>query len=324
MPVDYRTVCVTGGAGFIGSHLVRALLRQGIAVQVLDNLSVGRRENLPSDAHFVHGNILDSSAVQEALQGCDAVFHLAARVAIRSSFEFVVQDTQTNFSGTASILREAVRTKTVRKVVFTSSMGVYAEAGSPVPISENHPAAPISPYGISKLAAERLTHTMCAAHGLESTVVRLFNTYGPGQALSPYVGVVTIFVNRLLAGERPTVFGDGEQTRDFVHVEDVVQGLVAALLNGAAGQTFNIASGIPRSVNSVLSLLQNIMGTSLAAKHAEAAPGELRYSVADISHATRSLGYIPKHRFETSLPTVVQEITRNNAPELVSGVVPQH
>src|SRR5215469_4228605 len=320
---DYKTVCVTGGAGFIGSHLVRTLLRQGIAVRVLDNLSVGRRENVLSDAEFVHGDILDSSAVKEALQSCDAVFHLAARVAIRSSFEFVVQDTQTNFSGTASVLQEAVRTQTVRKVVFTSSMGVYAEADSPSPISENHPTTPISPYGISKLAAERLTHNMCGAHGLESTVVRLFNTYGPGQALSPYVGVVTIFVNRLLAGERPTVFGDGEQTRDFVHVEDVVQGLLAALRNVPSGQTFNIGSGIPCSVNSVLRLLQNIMGTSLPPKYVEAAPGELRYSVADISRATHKLGYVLKHRLEPSLPQVVEEITGKSAPELASSAVPE-
>ena len=301
-------VCVTGGAGFIGCYLVNELLSRGHAVQVLDNLSVGRRENLSSKAKFYKGDILDRDAAIEAFEGCDAVFHLAARVAVRSSFEFVVEDASTNVVGTANVLRAAKDVGTIGKVVSASSMAVYADSPRPEPVDETHPTIPISPYGVSKLATERLTHLMCAEGGMESAVLRLFNTYGPGQTLSPYVGVLTIFVNELRAGNRPTVFGDGEQRRDFVHVRDVAQGFALALEAPVTSETFNIGTGIGTSINEVLETLAAVMGTSSTGRHADVQSGEIRFSIADIGKARNQLRYDPHQDFATSLGEVVREI----------------
>lgn len=301
-------VCVTGGAGFIGSRLVRALLARGTDVTVIDNLSVGRAENVPAAARLVVGDILDADAVADAVSGCDAVAHLAARVAIRSSFEFAVDDMQTNATGTASVLAAAGAAGSVRTFVTTSSMAVYADADGPEPISEGHRTRPAAPYGVSKLAAERLTHMMCGHFGIDSVVLRLFNTFGPGQTLSPYVGVVTIFVNAIASGETPMVYGDGNQCRDFVHVDDVADALVAAVSSNISRETINVGTGVPTSVNAILSYLNAAMGTSVPGRHVAAVPGELRFSIADIGKARQLLGYSPQRRVDTSLDAVVREI----------------
>lgn len=308
----FTKACVTGGAGFIGSHLVRTLLKRGIAVTVLDNLSVGKATNVPTEATFVEGDILNPQHLEKAIANCDIVFHLAARVAIRSSFEFAVEDTLTNVVGTASLLKTIQRAGSVRKIVAASSMAVYADSTAFMPIDENHLTAPISPYGISKLAMERLIYTMSANAGIQSAILRLFNTYGPGQALSPYVGVVTIFINALRSGETPTIFGDGEQCRDFVHVEDVVSGFVHAMDMPTFNETFNIGTGTPLSVNAVLRNLNRVMQTNYTGRHVEAVPGELRYSVADIRKAQSTLGYEPVHQFHSSIDEVVREIVRHS------------
>jgi UDP-glucose 4-epimerase len=302
-----RTVCVTGGAGFIGSHLVGRLMAEGARVRVLDNLSTGAAQKLPAAVELIEGDILDSKACERAMAGCDAVVHLAARVAIRSSFDFAVEDTMTNVSGSASVLKAAARTG-VRKIVAASSMAVYSDSPTPTPLAETHPAEPISPYGISKLASERLTHGMAAQAGMESLVVRLFNTYGTGQLFSPYVGVVTIFANQLRAGQQPTIFGDGEQARDFVHVSDVVEGIVRAIESGVSGETLNIGSGEGRTVNQVYRAVAKAMGSAIEPKYEAAVAGELRYSIAGISKARAMLGYEPKHRFETSIAEVIEEM----------------
>lgn len=304
----FRVACVTGGAGFIGSHLVRALLARGLDVKVLDNLSVGRRENLPKDAVLIEGDITDEAAARRALEGCDIVFHLAARVAIRSSFEFAFEDAMTNVAGTARILRAVEDVKTPRKVIVASSMAVYADANESTPISEDHPAAPISPYGVTKLAVERLTHLMCDRIGIPSVALRLFNTFGPGQALSPYVGVVTIFINALSRGERPTIFGDGEQRRDFVHVEDVARAFINAMESPVVRGTYNIGSGHGLSVNEIFSSIQRALGTNIESRRADAVAGEMRFSVADISRARRDLSYRPLRNFHDSILDVVSEI----------------
>lgn len=303
----YTTACVTGGAGFIGGHLVQALLARGMAVTVVDNLQVGKATTVAPGARLLVGDINDAACLSAALAGCDVVFHLAARVAIRASFAGMVDDTMTNVVGTARVL-QAAQAAGVRKVIITSSMAVYADAAAPVPLDEQHPTEPISPYGISKLAAERLTHTLCAQAGMQSVVLRLFNTYGAGQALSPYVGVVTIFANALQQGQAPTIFGDGEQCRDFVHVADVVQGFIGAMEADVSGETFNIGTGVATSVNDVLRHLQRVLRTALPGQHVAAAPGELRYSIADIRKARRMLGYTPQYRFDTAIETVVHAI----------------
>lgn len=304
----FRKVCLTGGAGFIGSHVARALLAEGVEVRVLDNLSTGRRENVPAGAELIAGDILDPAAAGIAMDGCDALLHLAARVAIRSSFEFAVEDTTANAVGTAAIIRAAVRAGSIRRIVTTSSMAVYADAPGAGPIDETYPVEPISPYGVSKLASERLTHLMVREAKLESAVLRLFNTYGPGQAFSPYVGVVTIFVNKLAGGEQAVIYGDGEQARDFVHAADVARGFVLALDNDSTGETFNIGTGKATSVKRVYELIAGHLGAERRALHVEAVPGELRYSVADIGKARRILGYQPAHAFEDSIGEVVRDI----------------
>lgn len=308
MATEFRAACVTGGAGFIGQHLVRTLLDRGIAVTVLDDLSVGQRANVPREARLVVGDILDPEAIETALTGADILFHLAARVAIRSSFEFAAEDARVNAAGTASVVTAAVRLGDVRRVIATSSMAVYADSPDGRLVAETHPTSPTSPYGISKLAAERLTHLICARAGISSCVLRLFNTYGRGQALSPYVGVVTIFANQLRAGQRPTIFGDGGQCRDFVHVDDVVQGFLRAMDAATTGESINIGSGEPVTVNQVFDAVRRAVGSDLEPVRAPPAEGELRNSVADIGKARRDLGYSPQHRFATALADVVSDI----------------
>ncbi len=188
---------MTGGAGFIGSHLTRALLASGRQVTVLDNLSVGKREAVPEGARFVHGDIRDESHLADALAGVDCVFHLAAQVTIRGSFDRFYEDLDTNVMGTARLLR-ALDPARVKWFTLASSMAVYADAPTPAPIDESHPTRPLSPYGIGKLAAEGVSRQILEARGIPCTVVRYFNTFGPGQTYTPYVGVITIFVTRLL------------------------------------------------------------------------------------------------------------------------------
>jgi UDP-glucose 4-epimerase len=307
--VSHGGVFITGGAGFIGTHLVRALLARGERVTVYDNLSVGQRANVPAGAALVVGDVTDADEVARAMAGHSALVHLAARVAIRSSFDFAVEDTRTNVVGAAAVMRAARLAGSVKRVVAASSMAIYADSDTPAPIDEDHPTRPISPYGISKLAMEQLVHRMAEAAGMGSAVLRFFNTYGPGQALSPYVGVVTIFANALRNGQAPTIFGDGAQCRDFVHVADVVQALVLALdAQAVSGETFNVGTGAATSVNRLYELVSGALGRSLPADRAPAVPGELRNSIADISRLRQRLGYQPKHRLDDALPAVVREI----------------
>ena len=308
MSKRFHRACVTGGAGFIGSHLVEHLLRLGMDVTVIDDLSTGRASRIPPGARFVEGSILDLAKSGEAMHGAEIIFHLAARVAIRSSFSFVVEDAQTNLVGTAAVLQAAAAARTVRRVISTSSMAVYADSLTKRAVSEDHPTLPLSPYGVSKLAAEQLTHLYCAQAGIESAVLRLFNTFGPGQTLSPYVGVVTIFVNQLTRGEQPTIFGDGLQMRDFVHVLDVVQGFSRAMSGRASGETFNIGSGQATTLNWLYRSVTEVMQIKQPPLHAPFAAGELLCSFADISKAIRELGYQPRYGLAESLPAVIEEI----------------
>jgi UDP-glucose 4-epimerase len=298
---------VTGGAGFIGSHLTRRLLAQGQAVTVLDNLSVGRMEALPPGARFVHGDVRDAGAVEEALRGVDCVFHLAAQVTIRGSFDRFYDDLDTNVMGTTRLL-QAVKSTDVKYFVLASSMAVYADAPSPAPIAESHTTVPLSPYGWGKLAAEGVARQILAARDIPFTALRFFNTFGPGQTFTPYVGVITIFITRLLQGEAPTIFGDGEQQRDFVHVDDIVAGVVAA--PGRRPGTYNLGTGRGTSLNQLAGLLTKRLAPTLTPTHAPAQAGELRFSVADISAAHQALGYTPKRSLERDLESVIEDIRR--------------
>lgn len=302
----YQHALVTGGAGFIGSHLARCLLDEGMAVTVLDDLSVGTRERVDPRARFVDGDVRKRDDVRMALDGVDCVFHLAARVTIRGSFEAARDDADVNLLGTITVAN-AIDPDRVGHLTLASSMAVYAEGLPGVPVREDHPQEPISPYGVSKWAAERVVRQLVEPRGVRCSVVRYFNTYGPGQTYTPYVGVITIFVTRLLRGEPITIFGDGQQCRDFVHVDDIVQGTVRTL-HGPPG-TYNLGTGVGTTVNEVAALLVERLAPGTVPRHGPEQSGELRYSVADIGAARRATGYAPAGRLEARLGDVVAEIT---------------
>ena len=289
-----RRALVTGGAGFIGHHLARALLARGLEVTVLDDLSMGRRENVPERARFVQGDVRDPAAVREALRDADAVFHEAAIVSIRASVDGFVRDAEVNLLGTLQVLQCMAEAR-VKKAVLASSMAVYADSERPVPVGEDFACAPVSPYGVAKLACERYWHMMCRHFGIAGTVLRYFNTYGPNQTPTPYVGVITIFIQRLLAGEVPVIFGDGEQRRDFVHVDDIVSANLAVLDAEASGRTFNVGTGHATSVNEIARELARILAPGVAPRHVPAMPGEMRNCIADVSALGVALGWKPAH-----------------------------
>lgn len=300
-----RRALVTGGAGFIGSRVVRRLLDRGLEVAVLDDLSMGVRGSVPGEARLVVGDVCRAEDVRAALEGVDAVFHLAARVTVRGSFEAFYEDVRTNVLGTANLLR-CLDTRSVRRFVFASSMAVYADSAPGVRVTESHPRDPISPYGVGKLAAERLCAQVLGAEGVPFTALRYFNTYGPGQRFTPYVGVITIFVTRLLRGEPPVIFGEGDQRRDFVHVEDIAAGTVAAL-DGPPG-TYNLGTGVGTTVRELAELLIEAIDPGASPETAPARPGELRHSVADIGAAAAALGYEPTRELRSGIDAVIEAI----------------
>jgi UDP-glucose 4-epimerase len=295
---------VTGGAGFIGSHLVERLLRDGLQVTVLDNLSTGKRTNLPPEADLVLGDVRDIAIVTAVVSGVDIVFHLAARVSIRASVEHFWEDAETNLVGTLNVLRACVSRK-AKKLVYASSMAVYADAPQPVPVSEDYATAPASPYGVSKLASERYAMLVAAQSGFDVVALRYFNTYGPRQTFTPYVGVITIFIQRLLRGEPPVIFGDGEQCRDFVHVGDVVDASVRTMTSNVSGEVLNVGSGQGTSVNRIAALLCERLSPETVPQHIAAHPGELRNSIANIDKARRLLGYEPQGRLEDRIDEII-------------------
>jgi len=302
---NWSHALVTGGAGFIGSHLARTVLAEGRKVTVLDNLSVGKQSAVPDGARFVRGDIRDAAAVDDALTGVDAVFHLAAQVTIRGSFDRFYEDLDTNVMGTACILR-AVDPARMKWFTLASSMAVYADAPTPAPIDEHHPTQPISPYGVGKLAAEGVSRHILEAKGIPFTAVRFFNTFGPGQTFTPYVGVLTIFVTRLLRGEDITIFGDGEQQRDFIHVSDIVGGTIGA--TGRAAGTFNLGTGRGTSLNQLAALVLNRLAPGKTPRYGAAQPGELRFSVAKIEAARRAFGFAPARSVERNLDDVIDAV----------------
>jgi UDP-glucose 4-epimerase len=300
----YRKALVTGGAGFIGSRLARALLAEGMAVTVLDDLSMGKVENVPEGARLVRGDVRAPADVEAALEGVDIVFHEAARVSIRSSVKEFYPDADINFMGTLNVLRGCAG-HGVKKFVFASSMAVYADSPAPDPIGEGHATEPLAPYGIAKLAAEKYCLQLAGDMGIACNVLRYFNTYGPGQTFTPYVGVITIFIRALLEGRAPVVFGDGEQKRDFVYVDDIVAANVLAMKAGPARGIFNVGTGRATSVNQVAELLCRRIDPRLRPQHGPAHPGELRYSIADVSAARKALGYRPSATLEEKIDEVI-------------------
>ncbi len=287
----FQHALVTGGAGFIGSRLARSLLDPGIRVTVLDNLLVGRRESLDRRVHFVKGDVRSSDDVQAALREVDCVFHLAAQVTIRGSMTKFYEDVDNNLMGTLNLL-QCLDPDAVRCFTLASSMAVYADSPEPRPLPESYLQDPISPYGVSKWAAERICRQVLNETKIPFYAFRYFNTFGPGQAVSPYVGVITIFITNLLNGETPIVFGDGEQRRDFVHVDDIVAGTMKSL-TGPPG-TYNLGTGEATSVKDLAELLIDKIRPGVRPRFVPRQPGEPRFSIADISAASSQLGFHPE------------------------------
>lgn len=300
-----ETYLVTGGAGFIGSHLVEALVRQGRRVRVLDDFSTGLRANLePIDSsavEMIDGDVTDAAVVGRAVGGISVVFHLAALASVQRSIEAPADTHRICAGGTLNVL-DAARRAGVRRIVYAASSSAYGIPAGDVQ-TESDPLAPLSPYAASKLAGEMYAQSFTAAFGLETVRLRFFNIFGPRQrADSPYSGVIALFAAALSAGHAPTIFGDGLQTRDFTFVSDVVQALMrAAQTSGVSGRVYNIGTGRGTSVLDLVSALNRQLGTNIAPRHAPARAGDVRHSCADISRARRELGYEPKIAFEEGL-----------------------
>jgi nucleoside-diphosphate-sugar epimerase len=295
---------VTGGAGFIGSNLVERLIGDGVQVRVLDNLSTGFLENLEpflGDIDFKQGDVRDFDTLQEVMLGVEVVFHQAAVVSVPKSVEDPIEAAMVNDLGTLHVL-EAARRAGVRRVVFASSCAVYGDLPQ-LPKKENVETRPLSPYAASKLHGETYAFLYSDLYGLETVCLRYFNVYGPKQdPTSPYSGVISIFMDRAARGELPTIFGDGEQFRDFVYVADVVQAnLLAANRDNIAGAVINVGTGSSVTVNSLWESISQFTSVEGEPGRAEERPGDIRESVADISRARELLDYQLHYSFEEGL-----------------------
>jgi len=293
-------ILVTGGAGFMGSHLVEALLDREHAVRVLDDLSSGNRENLPRQVEFIHGDVTDPVAVQRAFDGIDACFHLAAIASVvRSSCEWL-RSHQVNLTGTINIFNQARRLRAHREipVVYASTAAVYGDS-SFVPIGEQRPAVPLSAYGVDKRACELHARVAGAVHGIPTVGLRFFNLYGPRQdPQSPYSGVISIFADKLARGEPVEIFGDGQHVRDFTYIGDAVSALCRALpAASTSAAVFNVCTGKGTTVQVLAETMAGLYRTELVAYHRPTRAGDVRVSIGDPRHAAEHLGF----RAETAL-----------------------
>ena len=297
---------ITGGAGFIGSHLVEHLVAAGDDVTVLDDLSSGRRANLAAvrgQIRFIRGSVTDLNTCRRAVERVDCVLHHAAVTSVQRSVDEPVVTHQVNATGTLNVLL-AARDKGVRRVVYAGSTSAYGNPAT-LPNSEEHVTRPLSPYAASKLAGEDYCVACQATYGLETVVLRYFNIFGPRQdPNSQYAAVVPRFITTALAGEPPTIFGDGKQTRDFVFIANVVHANLLAARAPAAdvsGQVFNIGSGKGVSVNQLWEHIRRLAGVPLTPQYTQGRAGEVRDSVAELARAGRLLGYAPIVDFEEGL-----------------------
>jgi len=295
---------VTGGAGFIGSHLVEALVQQGRRVRVLDDFSTGLRANLghiQSAPEIIEGDVADAATVERAMNGVGVVFHLAALASVQRSVEAPGDTHRVCATGTLNVL-DAARRAGVRRVVYAASSSAYGIPAGDVQ-TERDPIQALSPYSAAKLAGELYMQSFTATYGLETVRLRFFNIFGPRQrADSPYSGVIALFTAALTAGRTPIIFGDGLQSRDFTFITDLVQALThAAVVPGVSGQVYNIGTGRSTSVLDLVAALNRQLGTDIAPQLAPARAGDVRHSRADISAARRDLGYEPVVPFEEGL-----------------------
>jgi len=297
-----KRVVVTGGGGFVGHHLVDALAAYN-DVTVLDDFSNGRRERLPEGVTVHEGDVCDPEAVTRAVEGADVVFHEAAVVSVERSVEDPEATHAVNVDATLSVL-SAAREADAR-VVFASSAAVY---GTPehVPVAETAPKEPVSPYGLEKLSADHYCRLFAELYGVETVALRYFNVYGPGQSKGPYSGVITAFVDQARGGGPVTVQGDGEQTRDFVHVSDVVRANLLAATTEHVGEAFNVGTGRAVTVRRLAEAVRDSVDSSVDIETGDARAGDVRHSRADITKARERLGYEPTVDLEEGIRTVVE------------------
>ena len=299
---------VTGGAGFIGSHLVRGLVARGDQVRVLDNLSTGHLHNLAGvsdQIDLIQGDLRDEAAVARAVQGVDTIFHEAALASVPRSVAFPLESHAHCATGTL-VLLNAARQANVRRVVYAGSSSAYGN----LPFSSKREAdfpTPLSPYAAAKLAGEFYCQAFFQTYGLETVCLRYFNVFGPRQdPSSPYSAVIPIFIAKLLQGERPIIYGDGLQSRDFTYVENVVNAnLKAAATQGAAGMTFNVGTGRSVSLLVILEHIQQMLGTKISPHMEPPRVGDVRDSLSDISQTEKVLGYVPQVDLEEGLRKTV-------------------
>jgi len=307
---------ITGGAGFIGSNLARFILDKGEEVVVLDNFATGRRENLSAIAgriELIEGDIRDRGTVDRAVEGCAAVFHQAALGSVPRSMDDPQTSHEVNVNGTIHVL-EAARSAGIKRVVYAASSSAYGDQAQS-PKHEGMLPQPISPYAAGKTSCEAYLRAYAAAFGMETVCLRYFNVFGPRQdPAGAYAAVIPAFVSRLLRGERPTVYGDGEQSRDFCHIDNVCNAnwLAAhAPAEACSGTTVNIACGEQISLNQILSLLRNFLGCDIEAEYLATRPGDVRHSLADVSLAKAVIGYEPTVFFKDGLKRAIDWYREN-------------
>lgn len=311
-------VLVTGGAGFIGSHTVDLLLNRGAEVWVLDDLSSGSLGNLElckrnPKFHFRKGSVTQYGLLDSLTKRTDAIIHLAAIVSPYFSVKKPEIVNEVNVSGTLNVLRAALKNK-IEITVFASSSSVYGNQ-STLPISEDNPLHPVTPYGVSKLAGEKYCGSYYRTYGLNTVSLRYFNVYGERQSANSYSGVIAIFAKRLAHGAPPTIHGDGEQTRDFIHVSDVATANLRALqAHSGLGEAFNIGTGVATTINHLYSLLAGMYGkTEIAPVHADTRPGDIRESYANIGRARNILGFEPKIELSEGLHALISSLRPKKA-----------
>lgn len=286
---------VTGGAGFIGSHLVEELLRRGERVRVIDSLITGHRRNLAhlGEVEFVEGDLADADLAARGIAGADYVLHQAAIPSVPRSVKDPITSNRANIDATLSVL-VAARDAGVKRVVYAASSSAYGNAAA-LPKREDMATGPLSPYALQKLVGEQYLQLFTALYGLETVSIRYFNVFGPRQdPSSPYSGVISLFITALLEGRGPTIYGDGGQTRDFTYVANVVDGVLKATQAAhASGEVINVATGGRISLNELFTTLKGIVGADVSPTYAEGRAGDVRDSQADIGKAQRLLGYTP-------------------------------
>jgi UDP-glucose 4-epimerase len=297
-------ILVTGGLGFVGSHLVDALLARGDSVTVLDNLFSGTERPLPHPrCRVILGDIRSDQDLETALEGVSQIIHLAADVTIRESMDNFLENVDVNLMGTLKVLQK-IRARKIERFILASSMSVYADGQPGLPVAENHPLIPLSPYGVSKLAAEQMCAQVLGDLGISHVALRYFNIFGPGQKYSSKVGVITAFIRQLREGLPLQIYGDGTQSRDYVHVHDIVAGTIAALKSSPG--TYNLGTGKATTLHDLVAMIEKSVGCAAKLSYGPAKKLEPRHLVADIGLARAHLGFSPARGLQEEIEKLVK------------------